>query len=59
MGSDTASGRRLKHVRLAGRFPRIEDEPAPCSLLYSDDWEAFWRSDAAFSDFPVVVVPPP
>lgn len=43
----TIVGRRLKHGGARWLVPRVENVAALCSLLYSDEWEAFWKSDAA------------
>jgi hypothetical protein len=43
----TTVGRRLKHGRARWLVPRVENAATPCSLLYSDEWDAFRQSDAA------------
>jgi len=43
----TIVGRRLKHGGARWLVPRVSNVAALCCLLYSDEWEAFWRTDAA------------
>ena len=43
----TVVGRRLKHGGARWLVPRVENVAALCCLLYSDEWETFWKADAA------------
>lgn len=43
----TVVGRRLKHGGARWLVPRVEHVAALCCLLYSDEWETFWKTDAA------------
>ena len=43
----TIVGRRLKHGGARWLVPRVENVAALCCLLYSDEWDAFWTTDAA------------
>ncbi len=43
----TIVGRRLKHGGARWPVPRVANVAALCCLLYSDEWEAFGRTDAA------------
>jgi hypothetical protein len=43
----TMVGRRLKQGGARWLTPRVENVAALCCLLYSAEWEAFWKTDAA------------
>jgi hypothetical protein len=43
----TIVGRRLKHGGARWLVPRVENVAALCCLLYSDEWDAFWKAHAA------------
>jgi hypothetical protein len=43
----TIVGRRLKHGGARWLVPRVENVAALGCLLYSEEWEAFWKADAA------------
>jgi hypothetical protein len=43
----TVVGRRLKHGGARWLVPRVENVAALCCLLYSEEWDPFWTTDAA------------